>query len=124
MYKVSPQEQQEHREHREHCQLHHDGPIPLVDVIDKIGGTGQELKNVDEMCFVRTVAQLLLDEITVEEYFDRLIDHLRIDAVLHHFDNNRPADMLENLSRVDLISWTVQCMMLDESFKLLDVTGT
>lgn len=116
MYKVDPQS------YREYYELQDDDPVPSVVVSSNPSSIGQELE-LDEMCFVRTVAQFFLNEITVEEYFNRLIDHLKIDAVLHSFDNKRATEELKQLCDVDLISWVVQSLMLDESFEALDATG-
>lgn len=73
------------------------------------------------MCFAWTVAKYALGQFSLEEYFDRLVDHLRRDAVRHSFDKAK--SKIEDLLRVDLIGGAIKCLMLNRSFPRLSDQG-
>lgn len=111
-----------HQQYREHYELGDNDPVPPVELLSNPSELQDELDKVDETCFVRTTAQFFLDEITLEEYFDRLIGHLEVDAVRHTFDNAK-STKLDDLLTVDLISAAVKCLMLNRSFRRLEAAG-
>ncbi|KAK1762620.1 hypothetical protein QBC33DRAFT_614214 [Phialemonium atrogriseum] len=57
------------------------------------------------------------DEFSLEEYFDRLVDHLRRDAIRHSFDKAK--SKIEDLLRVDLIGGAIKSLMLNRLFPRL-----
>jgi len=111
-----------HQQYRELYKLGDNDPVPSVELWSNFYELQDELDKVDETCFVRTTAQFFLGEITLEDYFDRLIGHLEAGAVRHTFDNEK-STKLEDLLRVDLISAAVKCLMLDQSFRCLEAAG-
>ena len=111
------------RQHyRELYQLREQDPVPTIEIWSSLEEIQQEFDKEDETCFVRTAVQFFLGEITLEDYFDRLISHLEVDAERHTFDKAK-STKLENLLRVDLISAAVKSLMLNRSFRRLSETG-
>lgn len=111
---------------REHG-LGEDDPVPPVQFGYYGWGPGpfeleRELE-IEEPCFLQAVSQFFLQEITLEQYFDRLIGHLQADAERHTFDNVRKTKWHEFLG-VDLIAGAVKYLMLKSDFVPLQETGT
>ncbi|KAI6084418.1 hypothetical protein F4821DRAFT_271145 [Hypoxylon rubiginosum] len=70
----------------------------------------EELEQVDEECFSWATAKLALGHITLEDYFDRLIDHIREGEARHTWDksNSNIAHTLQG----DLIAGAFKSRML------------
>ncbi|KAI1774079.1 hypothetical protein F4818DRAFT_91825 [Hypoxylon cercidicola] len=73
----------------------------------------EELDQVDEECFSWATAKLALQDITLEDYFDRLIDHIREGGAHHTWDkfNSNIAHALQG----DLIAGAFKSRMLKHS---------
>jgi hypothetical protein len=109
-------------EYRRMHELREDEPIPPVEISYGYYECQEEYDKQDEACFIRTAALFFLGEITLEEYFDRLIGHLEVDAERHSFDNSQSTKW-QNFLKVDLISGAVKVTMLNPSFQPLSPTG-
>ncbi|KAJ9157851.1 hypothetical protein NKR23_g744 [Pleurostoma richardsiae] len=111
------------QQYRELHELGDEDQVPSVEVWSNFYEIQEELDKQDEMCFVRTVAQFFLHEITLEDYFDRLIGHLEAGSARHTFDKAK-STKLENLLKVDLISGAFKSLMLNRSFRRLQTIVT
>ncbi len=106
--------------YRQRYHLQDEEEIPPVEVWG-LEGLQRELVRPDEICFAKTAAQFFLNEITLDDYFDRLICHLEVGAVRHMADGARIE--IDHYLRVDLIAGAVKSHMLDGSFAPLEASG-
>ncbi|KAH8886119.1 hypothetical protein GQ53DRAFT_845197 [Thozetella sp. PMI_491] len=70
----------------------------------------QELGQEEEECFAWATAKLALGDSTIEEYFDRLIDHIRQGGARHTWDKSNSS--VDDVLRVDLIAGAFKSRML------------
>lgn len=81
----------------------------------------EELEQVDEECFSWATAKLALGHITLEDYFDRLIDHIREGEARHTWDksNSNIAHTLQG----DLIAGAFKSRMLKRNLGKISHAG-
>lgn len=118
MYRIEPQEYQRQVE------LLGEALVPPVQVLSASCGIHAELQtDHDEMCFVKTAAYFYSGKITLEEYFENLISHIEVNAVLHSYDKGKLAES-ECLFGVDIVAGTVKTLMRNRRFPRLQEEGT
>lgn len=115
MYRVNA------REYRRENNLGDNDPVPLVQVFPYSENLHKELLSEDVVCFAQAAARFYLREITLEEYFTKLLTHLKPDARRHPFDR---ALKLLDLLQVDLISAAVKSQMLNPLVPRVEDRGT
>ncbi|KAK0623868.1 hypothetical protein B0T14DRAFT_565185 [Immersiella caudata] len=106
--------------YRRRWRLEEDQELPIAEVYgDPL--IFQELVR-PEPCIIRTSAQFFLEEISLEEYFDRLIGHLEIGTVLHESDSweTREQDYLDH----DMIAGCIRIWMQNNDFARLDAADS
>jgi hypothetical protein len=108
--------------YRKEHKLSRDDPVPPVDIVGGLPTVLHEFQQEGESCFVDIAAQFYLRNITLEDYFDRLLNHLAVDGTRHTFDHAKFTKVAQ-LLMVDLIGGTVKSMMLNKSFARLDAIG-
>ncbi|ETS76635.1 hypothetical protein PFICI_12022 [Pestalotiopsis fici W106-1] len=81
-----------------------------VTVFSNLVEIREELEQADEECFGWAMAKHALGYMTLEEYFDRLIDHIRKDGVRHTWDKSR--SNIAHVLQADLIGGAFKSRML------------
>ncbi|KAI1381036.1 hypothetical protein F4677DRAFT_405663 [Hypoxylon crocopeplum] len=87
-----------------------DDHAPHVSVFSNLVEIQEELERADEECFGWATARHALEYITLEEYFDRLIDHIREGGVRHTWDKSN--SNIAHVLQVDLIAGAFKSRML------------
>ncbi len=87
-----------------------DAHTPHLSVFRNLVDIQEEMELVDEECFCRTTARHALEHITLEEYFDRLIDHIREGGARHTWDKSN--SNIAHILQVDLIAGAFKHRML------------
>ncbi|KAK1756636.1 hypothetical protein QBC47DRAFT_460398 [Echria macrotheca] len=109
-------------EYRWEHQLGDEDPVPEVWFYYSANRKAFEQELAESQpCFLYTTSQYFLQQINVEEYFDRLLAHLRLNAVRHTFDKARLANLGEIL-HIDIIAGTIKSLMLNGNFPRLGET--
>ncbi|KAI1392905.1 uncharacterized protein F4822DRAFT_145999 [Hypoxylon trugodes] len=83
---------------------------PHVTVPSNLTEIKEEIDQMDEECFGWTAARHYLEYITLEEYFDRLIDHIREGGTRHKWDKSN--SNIPDVLNVDLIAGAFKARML------------
>lgn len=87
-----------------------DAHAPHVGAFLNLVEIQEELEQADEECFGWATAKLAPGDITLEEYFDRLIDHIREGGARHTWD--RSNSNITRVLQVDLIAGALKSRML------------
>lgn len=87
-----------------------DAHTPHVGAFPNLVEIQEELEQADEECFGWATAKLAPGDITLEEYFDRLIDHIREGGARHTWD--RSNSNITRVLQVDLIAGALKSRML------------
>ncbi|KAF7535387.1 hypothetical protein G7054_g5455 [Neopestalotiopsis clavispora] len=88
-------------------------PVPHVSVYPNLTEFEAELAQEDEECFGWATARLALQEISLETYFERLIDHIREGGARHTWDKAKTN--LQHALQVDLIAGAFKSRMLKKA---------
>ncbi|KAI0388062.1 hypothetical protein F5Y04DRAFT_16828 [Hypomontagnella monticulosa] len=83
---------------------------PHVSVYSNLTEIYEELKQVNEECFGYATGKQAVGEITLEEYFDRLIDHIREGGARHTWDKSKAN--IGHALQADLIAGAFKARML------------
>jgi hypothetical protein len=89
-------------QHGKQRKLRHDEPVPALGISPRLLQIPKESDGEGQCCFVTIAAQSHLQDITLEDYFDRFINHLEIGGTIHVF-NNAKSTKVDQLWRADLI---------------------
>ncbi|KAI1414949.1 hypothetical protein F5Y13DRAFT_157591 [Hypoxylon sp. FL1857] len=84
--------------------------VPHVWAPSNLAEIHEELEQADEECFGWATAKHALGHITLEEYFDRLIDHIRDGGTRHTWDKSK--SNITDALRGDLIAGAFKSRML------------
>ncbi|KAL7622556.1 hypothetical protein AAE478_008063 [Parahypoxylon ruwenzoriense] len=87
-----------------------DAHAPHLSVFPNLVEIQEELQQADEECFSWATVKHALGYITLEEYFDRLIDHIREGGARHTWD--KPNSNIAHVLRGDLIAGAFKSRML------------
>ncbi|XXG93996.1 hypothetical protein Hte_000247 [Hypoxylon texense] len=87
-----------------------DSHVDHLSVLSYLVEVQKEMELTDEECFGRATAQHALGHITLEEYFDRLIDHIREGRARHTWDKSN--SNISHVMEVDLIAGAFKFRML------------
>ena len=103
------------------CPRSPDHPAPHVGVFPNLAEFEAELAQEDEECFGWASARLALQEISLEDYFERLIDHIREGGAHHTWDKARAN--VQHALQVDLIAGAFKARMLKRALGRLSAAG-
>lgn len=96
-------------------------PVPHVSVYPNLTEFEAELAQEDEECFGWATARLVLQEISLEIYFERLIDHIREGGARHTWDKTKTN--LQHALQVDLIAGAFKARMLKKALGKISAAG-
>ena len=81
----------------------------------------KELERKEECCFVWTIGKYAIGDISLDEYLDRILDHLYKDGARHTYDD-KPGRLYELLA-CDYVSGAVKRLMFEPDLQLLSQDG-
>lgn len=100
-----------------------EGEAPTIVLLPFLSSAlAEEMTSTDEVCYLGAAARHFMHEITTEEYFDLVLNHLREGAVRHTFDT-KDTVRKEDLVFADIICAAVRSTMLDPAVPSLDDQG-
>jgi hypothetical protein len=100
---------------------HPDPHAPHVTVFPNLVEVQEELEQADEECFGWATARHALEDITLDDYFERLIDHIREDGARHTWDKSK--SNIAHVLQTDLIAGAFKARMLKRNLGRLSHAG-
>lgn len=95
---------------------------PRINLSSHLVKLRKELQQLDEECFGWATAKYMLGDITLEEYFHRLVDHLEEGGASHTWDE--PGSNIEDNMRTDLIVGAFKSTILNGNIGRISHAGT